>query len=94
MPAPPPVAARLDRLLDRMRDNPRADWSIEDVRKLCRQAGVACTAPTRGSHYKVSSPVLAGALTIPAHRPVKSVYIKRLVVLIDAHVAETERKNG
>lgn len=68
-----------------MRRNPVGDWCIEDVQRVCRSAGVDCTPPTRGSHWKISSPLLTGALTIPANRPVKAPYIRSLVSLIAAH---------
>lgn len=68
-----------------MRRNPAGDWCIEDVQRVCRACGVNCTPPTRGSHWKISSPLLGGALTIPAHKPVKAPYIKSLVSLIAAH---------
>jgi hypothetical protein len=74
--------ARGEKLLKRMRDNPR-DWRIEDVIRLCNAFGVDCTAPTKGSHYKVKHLSQAEILTIPAHRPIKAVYIVDLVEFID-----------
>ena len=65
-------------LLDRMRNNPR-DWRIADVATLCRQEGLTCSAPSGGSHWKVSAPGLPDILTVPARRPIKSVYIRLLV---------------
>ena len=75
--------AAADKLLERMRANPR-DWRIEDVERVCFLAGVACTAPRGGSHYKVKHPAMIQILTIPAHRPIKPVYIRDLVRFIDA----------
>ena len=74
-------------MLDQMRGNPRADWDINDVRTCCTQNGVDLIPPTSGSHYKAKSSVLHGHLTVPAHRPIKAVYIRQLVNMIDAHVA-------
>jgi hypothetical protein len=34
-----------DALLERMRANPRADWTIADVERLCRALGLTITAP-------------------------------------------------
>lgn len=70
-------------LLARMRTNPR-DWRIDDVASVCRRAGLTCTAPRKGSHYKVSHTALAEILTIPANRPIKPIYIRDLVRMIDA----------
>jgi len=80
-------------LLERMRANPRADWTIADVERLCRACGLTITSPRSGSHYKIRDPQ-GGAtltiptrardtLTIPARRPIKPVYIRALVALAD-----------
>ncbi|MEG3163642.1 type II toxin-antitoxin system HicA family toxin [Sphingomonas sp. PB2P19] len=72
-----------DKLLDRMRTNPR-DWRIEDVVSVCLSAGIACSPPRKGSHYKVKHHGMAEILTIPAHRPIKPIYIRELVRFVDA----------
>ena len=77
--------ARGEKQLERMRQNPR-DWRIEDVRAVCAAFGVACTAPRKGSHYKVKHHGQAEVLTIPARRPIKPLYIADLVSFIDAVV--------
>ncbi|MGD9615999.1 MAG: type II toxin-antitoxin system HicA family toxin [Alphaproteobacteria bacterium] len=69
--------------LERMRANPRADWTIADVERLCREVGLKVTPPHRGSHYKVRRPENGTILTIPARRPIKPVYIRALVALAD-----------
>jgi predicted RNA binding protein YcfA (HicA-like mRNA interferase family) len=74
--------SRAEKLLDQMRANPR-DWRIADVVAVCEAAGVACTPPRAGSHYKVKHPDVIDILTIPAHRPIKPVYIRTLVQFID-----------
>ncbi len=74
--------AAADKLLERMRANLR-DWRIEDVARACQTAGIACTAPRGGSHYKVKHPTMTDILTIPTHRPIKPVYIRDLVRFID-----------
>ena len=81
--------SRAEKLLDRMRRNPRGDWTIGDVETVCRRHGVECCAPKRGSHYDVSHPSMSTILTIPARRPIKAIYIEQLVEFIDA---VTERK--
>jgi hypothetical protein len=72
-------------LLERMRRNPAGDWSIRDVERLCRTHGWNCIPPLGGgSHYKVSHANVREILTIPARRPIKPVYIRRLVHMIEA----------
>jgi hypothetical protein len=74
---------RAEALLERMRETPR-DWRIADIETLCRGFGIACTPPRQGSHYKVKHQSVAQILTIPAHRPIKPVYIRELVKFVDA----------
>ena len=72
-------------ILDRMRRNPAGDWAISDVAAACAEYGVRCVAPSGGgSHYKVSHPSQRDILTIPRARPVKPVYIRKLVRFIEA----------
>jgi hypothetical protein len=72
-----------DKLLDRMVSNPRGDWTISDVEKLCQENGLICGPPRGGgSHYRVSDPRGAFRQTIPARRPIKPVYIRVLVRFI------------
>ncbi len=72
-------------ILDRMRRNPAGDWTIADVAAVCTEHGVNCTPPSGGgSHFKVSHPTQRDILTIPCARPVKPVYIRKLVRFIEA----------
>jgi hypothetical protein len=44
-----------------------------------------CTPPSGGgSHYKLSHPASQDILTIPRARPIKPVYIHKLVKLVEA----------
>ena len=71
--------------LEAMRANPAGDWTIADVEALCREFGLRCTLPRGGgSHYKVSHPSQEDVIAIPRRRPVKPVYIRRLVLYADA----------
>jgi hypothetical protein len=70
--------------LDRMRRNPRADWTIGDVEAVCREYGIECRPSKSGSsHYKVKHPAVAEVLTVPFKRPIKPVYIRKLVEFIE-----------
>lgn len=73
---------RGEKLLERMRQNPR-DWRIEDAETVCRAFGVLCARPPAGSHYKVKDQRGQRMLVVPAHRPIKPVYIELLVQLLD-----------
>lgn len=70
-------------LIERMKENPQNDWTIEDVQRLCRDHGWSCHPPSNGSHWKVSHPDAGFTETIPARRPIKPYYIKMLVHFIE-----------
>lgn len=82
--------ARKQSTLEMMRANPRKDWQIKDIEKLCDQLGMELRPPSKGSHFKVCSPYIRDILTIPAKRPIKPFYIKSLVSFADAHCGYKE----
>jgi hypothetical protein len=72
-------------LLEQMRRNPASDWTINDVERLCRQHGLRCDPPRGGgSHYKISKAGSATILTLPYRRPIKPIYIRKLVAFAEA----------
>ncbi len=74
----------MDKRLQKMRANPQGDWTISDVEAVCAAYGLACRPPRGGgSHYGVSHPQIPDILTVPSRRPIKPVYIRKLVKMID-----------
>jgi len=69
---------RTDKLLQRMARAPQGDWTMDDVRGLCEAHGARFRRGT-GSHVTISHPALPEILTVPAHRPIKAIYIRKLV---------------
>lgn len=88
------MAAKKTPLLEQMRRNPQGDWDIDAVAKVCAEHHIELEPPSSGSHYKAISPHLDGHQTIVARKPIKPVYIKALVSMIDAHkmVEEVRKK--
>ena len=76
--------SRRAKLVAAMRGNPRADWTIEDIVAVCSVYDIACKSPARGSHYTLKHAAIRGHLTIPARRPVKPLYIRLLLEMIDS----------
>jgi hypothetical protein len=72
-------------LLDRMRANPAGDWQIGDVATLCREHGLSFRRGRGTSHAHAKHPLAREILTIPARRPIKPVYIRRLVRYIEGY---------
>jgi hypothetical protein len=83
--------ARGEKLLERMRASPNG-WRIEDVRTLCGAFDLDFDRPSGSSHYGVSHESQAHHLTVPFARPIKPVYIRKLVAFVDAVLAAREDK--
>jgi predicted RNA binding protein YcfA (HicA-like mRNA interferase family) len=78
--------SKADKLLDQMRHNPAGDWTIKDIQKLCKMLGWSCLPPMGGgSHWKVSVPAHETILTVPAKRPIKPIYIRKLMEMVKAN---------
>jgi len=74
--------------LERLRQNPK-NVSLDELQQVLEDYGFVFRQAV-GSHYTFSV-VIGGTnkvLVVPFHRPVKSIYIKRALVLIDQVVAE------
>ena len=72
-------------LLERMRRNPAGDWQIKDIESLCGEWGLLFRPGKGTSHCHAKHPAAREILTIPARRPIKPVYIRKLVRYIEAH---------
>jgi hypothetical protein len=79
---------RADRTLDRMRANPR-DWRIASLEAVAAAHGVNVRKPA-GSHVVFEHPAVAEAVSVPARRPIKPVYVRRCVAFIEAVRASHE----
>jgi hypothetical protein len=76
---------RAEKTLDKMKCNPR-DWRIESLKSVAEAFNVAYRQPG-GSHVIFRHPKGA-MLSVPAHRPIKPVYVRKFVRLIEDGVAE------
>lgn len=86
-----PKALKTPKNLEKMKSNPQGDWNIQHITNISKALGLTLKKPNGGSHYGVSSPLLSGALTIPARKPIKPVYIKKFVNMCDAHIIESSK---
>ena len=71
---------RSRRLLESMQASPKGDWTLNDVRRLARAHGLKLRQ--RGTSHAVITNSRGHHLTVPMHKPIKPVYIRRLVALI------------
>ena len=79
---------RSDRTLDRMRANPR-DWRIGTLETVAAAYGVNIRK-SGGSHVVFEHPDIAQAVSVPARRPIKPVYVRRFIGFIEALRASHE----
>lgn len=65
----------------KMKTNPR-DWRIEQLETIANQYGVT-VRKTGGSHVVFDHPDWIELLCVPAHRPIKPIYVKKFIALIE-----------
>jgi hypothetical protein len=69
--------ARGDKTLAAMRANPR-DWRIASLGAVAASAGVNVRKPG-GSHVVFEHSDIVEAISVPARRPIKPIYVQRFV---------------
>jgi predicted RNA binding protein YcfA (HicA-like mRNA interferase family) len=77
--------SKADKLLEKMRNNPR-DWRIESLKTIASAHNIQWRQPGT-SHVTFRHPN-GNKLTVPAHRPIKPIYIKKFVSLIDEGIGD------
>lgn len=68
------------KIIARMRGNPR-DWRIEELKVVANSLGI--DYDQGGTSHVVFRHSKAGRLSVPARRPIKPVYIRLFLELID-----------
>lgn len=72
-----------EKLLERMRRNPRGDWTMDNLLTIARRMNIE-VRNSDGSHHVFSLPGVEEDVTVPYKRPIKPVYIKKFLALVDA----------
>ncbi len=70
---------KADKILPKMRNNPR-DWRIESLKTVARAYGIEWRQ--RGTSHVVFVHTDGRTLSVPAHRPIKPIYIKKFVEFV------------
>ena len=68
------------KLIAKMRRNAR-DWRIEDLKVIADNLGI--DHDQHGTSHVVFRHAKAGRLSVPAHRPIKPVYVRLFVELVN-----------
>jgi hypothetical protein len=76
------VSAR--KVLEKMRKN-QIGWRIEELEMVAKQNGIEWRRPGRGgSHVIFFASGVREIVSVPSKRPIKPVYIRHFLALIDA----------
>ena len=68
------------KILGRMRNNPTG-WRIEDLKTVADRFKIDYRQP--GTSHVTFRHISGAKLTVPARRPIKAVYVKKFLGLID-----------
>src|SRR6478735_8995165 len=75
--------SKIEKQLQKMRDNPR-DWRIDDIKIIAKRYEIDYRQPgTSHVTFRFSN---GEKLTIPAHKPVKPIYIQKFITLLDTQI--------
>ncbi len=81
--------SKRNKLLEKIRINPR-DWRIEDLKKLANDYNMTVRQPGT-SHVTFTKVGTEVRLTVPSHKPIKPIYIKKFIELIDKLEEENQK---
>lgn len=71
-------------MLDKMRKH-QLGWRIEQLQAVAESSSIEWRRPGRGgSHVIFSAPDVREIVSVPSKRPIKPVYIRKFVELVDA----------
>ena len=73
--------SKIDKLIEKLRNNPR-DTNVDNIRKILDKYGLEYVWG-KGYHLNVKHPSIDYILTIPTHKPIKPIYIIKLLKMID-----------
>ena len=79
--------SKCEKTLAAMRNNPR-DWRIEQIEALAMHAGLK-VRKSGGSHVVFQRDGCPIEVTVPAHKPIKAVYVAQFLEVIDWSPNET-----
>ncbi len=77
--------SRADKILEKMRVNP-LDWRIDSLKTVARAHNIDWRQPGT-SHVTFRNPN-GTKITVPDHRPIKPIYIKKFVDFVDRVIGD------
>jgi hypothetical protein len=74
------IMNKSEKMLAKMRINPQ-DWKIDDLKKIADKFAIEYRQP--GTSHVTFRTTNGDKLTVPAHKPIRAIYIKLFIKLID-----------
>ncbi len=74
--------SKIEKKLKAMKANPKDDWQIGDLKSIAKQYSIEYRQP--GTSHVTFSCNNSLSLTVPAHKPIKPIYIRRFIELIES----------
>ncbi len=72
--------SKREKLIEKMIANPKGDWTIENLKSLADWYDVPYRQPgTSHVTFRFDAGII---LTVPAHRPLKPIYVKKFIALL------------
>jgi hypothetical protein len=81
------LMSKIEKILANMR-NHHHGWSINEIKNLADRYEIDYKQP--GTSHVTFRTCNGTKLTIPAHKPIKPIYVKQFIELIDALIGEKE----
>ena len=72
-----------DKILEKMKNNPRDDWVIGDLKSLAMKFGLEIRNVNHGSHVIFFHPGYRENISIPSNRHIKPIYVEKLTSFIE-----------
>ena len=76
---------RTEKIIQKMKVNPK-DWRIGSLEAIAEYYGLS-VRKSGGSHVVYGHDKSNLVVTVPAHRPIKPVYIRQFIVLVESVVS-------
>jgi len=72
--------SKVDKILQKMKSNP-LDWRISSLQTVAEAYGIIWRKP--GGSHVIFRHENGQKLSVPSHRPIKPLYVKKFVILIE-----------
>lgn len=73
--------SRIEKQLQALKNNPKGDWGIEQLKTIADRMDIEYRQP--GTSHVTFRTRAGRKLTVPAHKPIKAIYIKMFIELIE-----------